>query len=63
MKATVELTTRQAEALLSAVATATTYADPPKGMRKAIANAVNKLADAFELELCEDCGLPVEGGE
>lgn len=59
MKATVELTTKQAEALIFAVATASAYADPPRGMRKAIVNAVEKLAAAFDLCLCEDCGLPV----
>ena len=59
MRATVELTTKQAEALISAVATASAYADPPRGMRKAIVNAVEKLAAAFDMHLCDDCGLPV----
>ena len=58
MKAEITISRLQAEAILSAVGTALSVGPPPKRIRKALFNAIEKLDRVFAFGVC-DCE---EGG-
>lgn len=60
MKADVTLTRNQAIAIVASIAVTLENCEVPKKDQKRLALVADKLDFAFDLGLCENCGLPTE---